>query len=152
MVPGCFQWAYHPLHCWDRSGVWYAHIVFSWLIINHQVLTIVDHDTFCELLLYNSHGKPKESDIPHCMKLTEHVLEHGVQIQAEVTNEVMVCIVISNIQTISNVWSRCPRPYLAHVWWMDLQDNDFISSCYSSLADEGMRPLVWTCGILRAQQ
>ena len=58
-----------------------------------QALAITDHPSFRELLIYQRQ-KTKESDIPHCTKITECVLDHADVIQKELAKELEVSLLM----------------------------------------------------------
>ncbi|KAG2047479.1 hypothetical protein BDR06DRAFT_976714 [Suillus hirtellus] len=64
--------------------------LLCFIVETDQALSIVDHNTFCELLLYNGHNKTKSADIPHQTKVTELVLAHATEIQADLANELQI--------------------------------------------------------------
>ncbi|KAG1799891.1 uncharacterized protein HD556DRAFT_1439558 [Suillus plorans] len=59
------EWSQEQLH----------ECIIRFIIETDQALSIVDHDAFQELLHYNRCSKTEISDIPHCTKVTEDIIE-----------------------------------------------------------------------------
>jgi hypothetical protein len=68
-----------------------------------QALSIVDHESFRELLIFQR-AKTKESDIPHRTKVTECVLERAAGIRKELARELVVsCVVFPTVRILINI-------------------------------------------------